>query len=312
MNAPAQDRRVSAVIVNWNTSELLARCLTSLEEHGAGIIDEVVVVDNASTDDSVARVQREHPRTHVIVNPTNLGYQRANNIGMRATKSGSLLLINSDAFLSDGALPTLVDALADEKVGVVGPRLEYGDGSFQRWTAGRAPTFRASTVWALGLDRVLPRAGVYLGRDEAHPFDPEWVSSACMLVRRCAYEAVGPMDESFFAYMDDVDYCRRVRVAGWSIRYEPRAQVVHLMGASSGRIAGAAVSPVAIRTFQEYVRRREGRVAGFGCRAAQVAGFGTRAAAYRAAAMARPARGDDLRQASRAHFTHLRIALGAT
>lgn len=304
--------RVSAVIVNWNTAELLERCLTSLDAHGEGLIGEIVVVDNASTDDSVDRVRRHWPNVHVIVTPENLGYQRANNLGMAAATSEHLLLVNSDAFLTPGALAGLLAAFdADPGVGVVGPRLEYADGAFQRWTAGREPTLSASMVWGLGLDRILPRRGVYLGRDVPDAFRPDWVSSACLLVRRSVYETVGPMDEAFFAYMDDVDYCRRVRAAGWSVQYEPSARVVHLMGASSGRVDGAAVSPLAIRTFQRYVRHQHGRATELGVRSAQALGFGGRAAAYGAAAIAVRARRAVYRRAALAHVRHVRIALGA-
>ena len=301
---------VSAVIVNWNTEDLLAECLASLREHGsAGRVMEVVVVDNASTDGSAEMVAREWPGVRLVVNEQNVGYQRANNQGIRASRGEYLLLINADAFLTAGCLDGMLARMrADSTAAVVGPRLEYGDGSWQRWTAGREPSLRAAAAYFWFLER-LPRggrSGVYLGRDEREAFRCDWVSSACMLVRRAVLDEIGLMDETYFAYMDDVDLCRRARGAGWSVWYEPGAEVVHLMGQSSKRQTGAT-SPLALRTFNRYFGQHRGRRALTALKAIEATGFAARAAMYGAAGMIR--RDATSRSAARAHWRNLRLSL---
>lgn len=307
---PTVEPLVTAVIVNWNTVALLERCLASLVEFGgAGAPLEVVVVDNGSDDGSVELVRRDWPDVALIECDTNLGYQKANNLGMAAARGSHLLLINADAFLTSGCLDLLLARMdADPRCGVVGPRLAYRDGSFQRWTAGREPSLSAAAVFHFGLDRLAAGAnrGIYLGRDIAAAFRPDWVSSACMLVRARALAEIGPMDETFFAYMDDVDLCRRAREAGWNIWYEPQAEAIHLMGQSTKREPGAA-SPLALRTFNRYFARRHGRARTGLLQGIEAAGFTLRACAHGIRSVRTPAS----RVAARGHLRNARVSLEA-
>ncbi len=307
---PTSAPLVTAVIVNWNTGALLEQCLESLVEHGAaGAPLEVVVVDNGSDDGSVELVRRDWPDVALIECETNLGYQKANNLGMAAARGAQLLLINADAFLTAGCLDRLLARMdTDPRCGVVGPRLVYRDGSFQRWTAGREPSLSAAAVFHFGIDRLAVGAtrGIYLGRDVREAFQPEWVSSACMLVRARALAETGPMDETFFAYMDDVDLCRRAREADWHVWYEPEAEAIHLMGQSTRREPGAA-SPLALRTFNRYFARRHGRSRTRLLQGIEAAGFTLRACAHGVRSVRTPAN----RVAALGHLRNARVSLEA-
>lgn len=298
---------ITAVIVTWNTRDLLARCLAALRRHPAtGRSLEIIVVDNGSSDGTDAFLRREHPEVRLVANRQNLGYTRANNQGIALARGRYLLLINSDAFIEEGTLDRMLEVIeAEPRVAVVGPRLVFGDGSWQRWTAGRAPSLRAAANHYLFLERVAPAsgrfAGLYLGVDTRRQRAVDWVSSACLLARADAVAEVGGMDEALFLYMDDVDLCQRLRDRGWTIAYVPSAQVTHLMGGGSGGVA----SPAALRSFNSYFSRRHGAAALLALRALQLVGFAARAALYAGAAALR--REPLLRTRAGAHWRSLRL-----
>jgi hypothetical protein len=273
---------VTAVVVSWNTVDLLDECLRSLRKHSGASRLDVVVVDNGSHDGSAELVRRRWPDVQLVANAENRGYQAANNQGVRLATGEHVLLINADAMLMPGCLDRLVARMAtDPTAAVVGPRLVYGDGSFQRWTAGRLPSPASAAVSFLGADRLWPHAGIWLGRDVREAFRPAWVSSACMLVRRAALDDTGLMDERFFAYMDDVDLCARAGAAGWSVWYEPAATATHLMGQSTKRVTGRP-SPLAVESFLRYVELTRGRRSARSVAAIAMAGFALRAGAHTA------------------------------
>jgi N-acetylglucosaminyl-diphospho-decaprenol L-rhamnosyltransferase len=313
-DAPPPD--VTAIIVSWNTRDLVRRCLESLDRHRpAGVTMETVLVDNASGDGTAEMVAAEWPEVRLIANEDNIGYTRANNQGIRVSRGRYLLLINADAFLTDGCLERMLAcAEADPRAGAVGPRLVYGDGSWQRWTAGREPSLMAAAGYYLFLERLFPTVraldGIYLARDVRRPFRPDWVSSACMLVRKAALDQVGLMDERFFVYMDDVDLCRRLREGGWNVWYCPEAEAIHLMGQSTKRQTGT-VSPKALQSFNRYFAMRRGPLATLALRALQAVGFGGRAALYSAASVACPAEAH-LRAQARAHWTYCKVSMERT
>lgn len=304
---------VTAVIVNWNTADLLDESLRSLRDHGGtdAADMEIVVVDNGSTDDSLRVLADRWPDVTVIPNAENVGFCRANNQAIEVTERPYLLLINADAMLTPGCLPALLDRMAmDPRTGVVAPRLVYGDGRFQRWTAGRAPSLGSVANYLFLTDRLSARVpaftGTYLGYDTTHAFQPDWVSSACMLVRRAMFDDVGPMSDQIFVYMDDVELCQRATDGGWQVWYEPAATCVHLMGQSTKRQTGAA-SPEAMRAFNRYFERRHGRRRTTALRTLQVGGFGLRVAAY--GVLGAATRDDERRAAARAHLNHLKLSI---
>jgi GT2 family glycosyltransferase len=200
----------------------------------------------------------------------------------------------------------------DPRAAVVGPRLVYGDGRWQRWTAGRVPSLRAAAAYYLFLERLFPGVwafeGLFLGQDIRAGRRVEWISSACMLVRHSALNQVGSMDERFFAYMDDVDLCVRLRTAGWNVWYCPEATAVHFMGQSTKRQTGT-VSPTALRSFNRYFAMHHGRAATLVLKGIEAVGFAARTAAYLSMAIARPRERPHLRAQARAHWSYCKVSL---
>jgi GT2 family glycosyltransferase len=225
---------VSIVIVSFNARADLQRCLESIHASPPAASTEIIVVDNGSTDGS-ADVARRWPGVRVIDAGANLGFARANNIGIRAVESAHILLLNSDTIVPAGAIDRMLEELDREPdVAVVGPRLVDGAGraelSFGRMI-GPLNEFRQKRLARSVAVEQLTRQRQY----------PDWVSGACLLVRRADAEAVGGLDERYFMYMEDVDFCAAIRERGRRILFTPDAEVTHLRGRS------AASAPVATR-----------------------------------------------------------------
>jgi GT2 family glycosyltransferase len=226
---------VSVIVVNWNTRQLLRDCIESILAHPDGYAVEIVVVDNHSTDGSVEMVREQYPAVHLIANAENTGFARANNQGVRAASGRYVLLLNSDAMLTAGALRSLMTlAESNARIGMVGARLVNADGSFQA-SFTRIPTLRQELLILSGIGRLLygryyPSHGPEEG---AGPQPAGYVEGACMLAPRSAYLEVGGLDEGYFMYAEDVDLCYALQRAGWQVWYQPAAQVIHLGSASS-------------------------------------------------------------------------------
>jgi len=227
--------RVSIIVVNWNTRDRLAECLDSILHTAEGPDCETIVIDNASTDGSPAMVREHFPRVHVIENSENVGFARANNQAMKLGRGRYLLLLNSDALVTPGAIQSLVN-LADAvpQAGIVGARLLNLDGSFQA-SHTSFPTLWREFLVLSGLGRLLhgrwyPSHGPEV---EKGPQPVDYVEGACLLVRREAYQAVGGLDETFFMYAEEVDWCYAMWKNGWQVWYQPEAQVIHWGGGSS-------------------------------------------------------------------------------
>ena len=222
--------QVSIVIVSYNTREDLARCLDSLHGSPPAATHEIVVVDNGSTDGSADTVRR-FPNVRLIESGGNVGFARANNIGIRATVSVNLLVLNSDTIVPAGALDRLLAELdANPDVAVVGPRIVDGQGraelSFGRMI-GPLNEFRQKRLGRGPVDELTRRRGY-----------PDWVSAACMLVRRADAEAVGLFDERYFMYTEDVDFCAAIRARGRKVLFAPEIEIVHLRGRSAATAPG--------------------------------------------------------------------------
>jgi N-acetylglucosaminyl-diphospho-decaprenol L-rhamnosyltransferase len=216
--------QLSIVIVAFNAREDLARCLASLHDAPPHATHDIVVVDNASTDGS-ADTARDYPSVQVIDAGANLGFSRANNIGIRASRGDLILLLNSDTVVPPGAVDRLIDEIARHPdVAVVGPRLIDG--------SGRAELSFGPMIGPLNELRQQWRArGDVEARTRRRQF-PDWVSGACLLVRRIDAEAVGLLDERYFMYTEDVDFCAAIRARGRLILFAPEVQIVHLRGRS--------------------------------------------------------------------------------
>lgn len=217
---------LSIIIVNWNTRQLLLDCLRSLEASQLWV--EVIVVDNASSDDSAMAVRAAFPNVRVIENTTNRGFAAANNQAIAQSRGRYVLLLNSDTVVLPHALDRMV-AFADAHptVGVVGAQLLNGDGTLQpSWAA--FPGIR-SEVLGKNLRVCRPYAETAAG--PAYAVD--WVGGAALLARRTAIDQAGPLDEQYFMYSEETDWCYRIKQCGWEVCYLSTASVVHLGGQSS-------------------------------------------------------------------------------
>lgn len=248
---------VDVVVVSYNSRAHLRACVAPLSSL-AGC--EVTVVDNASADGSLAAIAdlpvRAMPRT------TNGGFAVACNEGWRAGSAPSVLFLNPDATIDEGSLRALESVLeVDPAVAAVAPRIAHPDGTLAR-SLRRFPTPRSTFAQALFLHRLFPRSawsGEVVADENAYegPCSPEWVSGACLLVRRSALVELGGWDEGFFLYGEDVDLCRRLRDAGHELRFEPAARAVHHEGASSTSSSSLPLLAVArIRYASKHGGRR--------------------------------------------------------
>jgi hypothetical protein len=223
---------LSIIIVSYNARADLLRCLDSLRAAPPAATHEIIVVDNGSTDGSV-EAARQIDGVRVIEAGANLGFARANNIGIRESTGTALLLLNSDTVVPPGAVNHLLAELdRDASVAVVGPRLVDGNGraelSFGRMI-GPLNELRQKRLARSGAVETLTRQRQY----------PDWVSGACLLVRRSDAEKVGGLDERFFMYTEDVDFCAAIRARGRRILFTPDVEVVHLRGRSAATVPDA-------------------------------------------------------------------------
>ena len=226
---------VSIVILSWNTCGLLENCLSSITTAAADLDVEIIVVDNASTDGSQAMVRDKFPHVHLIANQENVGFARGNNQAMALCKGRYMLLLNSDAFAAPGSIQALV-RLADvqPKAGIVGAQLLNPDNSFQASHTSFPNLWREFLILS-GVGRLLygrwyPSRGP---EEDKGPQPVDYVEGACMLVRAEAFDDVGGLDEGYFMYSEEVDWCYAIREEGWQVWYQPEAKVIHLGGASS-------------------------------------------------------------------------------
>ena len=231
---------LSFIVVNWNGGELLKRCLGSIAEYRPTVDCDVVVVDNASTDDSREWLHSPEARTllgainlRVIENAENVGFGRANNQAFALTEAPLLFLLNADAELTAGACDQLIQTLnSDQRIGASGPRLLNTDGSLQPSVWRNPPVAWEIIVSGLGLWRLIPRrvrGKLLLGGhwDHASRRTVPVVFGAAILLKREMLLEVGGFDERFHMYGEDYEWCLRIRRAGWQIVFEPAANIIH-------------------------------------------------------------------------------------
>ena len=224
---------LSIIIVNWNTEEYLLRCLRSIFEMGQGRDWEVIVVDNGSQDGSGREVEKVFPFVHLVSNKRNLGFAKAVNQGLQKASGRYALLLNPDTRVKDGAIERLVSFMdAQSDIGVVGAQLLNADGSKQNSIANfpslATELLNKSLLRWLSPDRFPGKEKSYAG-----PIEVDSVIGACMVVRRKAMEQVGLLDEDYFLFLEETDWCYRMKRAGWKIYHVPQAEVYHFQGKSA-------------------------------------------------------------------------------
>ena len=234
--------RLSIVIVNFNGRGHLQHCLASLSAHPPAVPSEIVVVDNASTDGS-ADVVIQWPHVRLLRLPENVGFSAGNNTGMRASAGELILLLNNDTIVPDGALDRLIERLeAHPAAAIAGPRLIDGEGRAElSFGPMISPLGELRQKIVVGLHaRGVGPVSRWVDRRTRREQYVDWVSGACLLVRRPAAEAVGGLDERFFLYTEDVDFCASVRANGGKVLFTPAAEIVHLRGRSRATVAPAS------------------------------------------------------------------------
>jgi N-acetylglucosaminyl-diphospho-decaprenol L-rhamnosyltransferase len=225
----------AAVVVNYNAGSALTGCVGSVLAQDPR--PELVVVDNASTDGSLSELRHIHPEVRVVQAGANLGYARAANLGIAATGSAVVAVLNPDTVLAPGVGKAVLERFAAEPdLGAVGPQLHNSDGSVYP-SARRVPSVTDAVghgllffVWR---NNPFTRRYREIGADPARPRDVDWVSGAAIWLRRAALDGIGGWDERYFMYVEDVDLCWRLRRAGWRVAYEPAGTVEHLLGVST-------------------------------------------------------------------------------
>lgn len=230
--------KLSIVIVNWNTCDLLLDCLSSICDPPLNLDFKAIVVDNASNDGSREMVKNRFPEVKLISNTNNPGFAYANNQALKQCSSELVLLLNADTVVKPGAIETLVEFVESHPdAGIVGARLLNPDGSLQL-SAYPEPTLSREFWRLFHLDK-LWYYGTYPMKNWNHnePRKVDILKGACLLIRRKALDDVGLFDEDYFIYSEEVDLCTRMHDSGWSLYWLPSAEIIHFGGQSTQQVA---------------------------------------------------------------------------
>ncbi len=271
---------VSVLIVSWNTRELLAACLDSIRKSEAPCVQEVIVVDNASADGSPEMIETRFPDVKLIRSGANLGFAKGNNMAMRHALGSMFALVNSDALVHPGCLETLAEYLDQHpEVGLVGPRVVGGDGLLQR-SCRHLPGVWNTLCRALALDRAFGGRWIFSGYEvspaqHAVLHEAAVLSGCFCMARRSAVEQVGGLDERFFFYGEDIDWCRRFKQCGWKLMFVPQATATHFGGGSTSK-APLRYSIEILRATLAYWRKHHGGAGEVVCRGLLVLHHGLR------------------------------------
>ena len=273
---------LTILVVSYDTKGFLNNCLNSIYQYTSGIKFEVILVDNSSTDGSIEMIKEEFPQVKLIENRQNLGFARANNQAIKKSKGKYLLLFNPDTVFRANSPDKMIKFMDDHpEIGILGCKILNADGTIQPSNSS-FPNLFTEFLRVFQLKRMIPsvklrkKIGQKWGRllgltlreyfrvywDSERTREVDWVTGACLLVRRKAIQDVGLLDENFFMYYEDADWCYRIRKRGWKVFYCPFFEVVHYVDRSEGRF-----SP---RTFIErykstyhYFRKHKGKQAAF-------------------------------------------------
>ncbi len=261
---------LSVVIVNWNTRQMVLDCIGSIYQTAGESRVQVILVDNASEDGSVEAVRQRFPSVVIVENRENLGFARGNNVGIALAEGRYVCLVNSDVVILDDCLQILTTYMdAHPDVGIIGPKLLWKDRTVQ-WSCRKFPSLWNTFCPAVGLTQLFGGvsflSGEHMGyfrHDSIRAVDV--LVGAFLMVRREALEQVGSMDESFFMYSEEVDWCRRFRDAGWKIFFHPEARVIHYGGGSSSKAPTRFYREYCLSTLRYWQKHHAGPAA-FGFR----------------------------------------------
>lgn len=257
---------LSVIIVNWNTKDYLERCLRSVFEHTKGIELEVFVVDNASTDGSAQIVKEKFTQVKLIENKENLGFAKANNQALSQSHSEYLLLLNNDTAILPNSIKKMINFMEQHpKAGMVGPKLLNADGRFQRSCWKKFPSLLSVFInrfYLYKLPKVFPFVkSVEIFPEETNkPMKVAHLLGACILVRQEAIKTIGYLDEQFYMYLEETDWCYRVAKCGWGIYYLPSAEIIHY-GQKSSKENISRMTEEGPRSYCKFFRKHyKGRI----------------------------------------------------
>jgi len=231
---------LSIVIVSWNTADLLLDCLQSIYANPPSVDFDIWIVDNASTDDSVSKIQARYPSVHLLLNDTNVGFANANNQAIQQSSGCFILLLNPDTLVHPGSLDRLVNfLLAHPEAGACGSRYLNPDGSLQR-SCAPFPTL-SREFWRMNHLDLVHFYGKYdMAQWDVHQVrEVDVLQGACLLLRREAISRVGMLDPGYFMYTEETDLCYRIHQAGWKLFWVPESTITHFGGQSTQQVANA-------------------------------------------------------------------------
>jgi len=232
---------VSISITNFNSGDYLNNCIGSIMESIRQHSYEIIVVDDASSDKSIDIVHKKYPQVKVIENKINLGYVKSNNIGIRASSGKYVMSLNNDTKVSGKAVDSLINFMdKNPDAGAVGPKLLNSDGSTQLQARRSFPTPLNSLFYFFGLSKLFPKNRILGGYlltyiDDRKTLEVDSVCGAAMIVRKEVIDKVGLMDENYIMYGDDIDWCYRIKQAGWKVYYLPESEIIHYGGRGGSR-----------------------------------------------------------------------------
>lgn len=255
---------VSIIIVNWNTKDLLVDCINIIKDQIKTIKFEIIVVDNNSTDGSQSEIRKKFKDVLLITNDENLGFSKANNIGLKYTNGKYICLLNSDTAVLDNALDKMYAFMEQNKnTGILGPAI-LNDDQTVRKTCRTFPNLRTEFNWAFRLDKIFPNKKfsamdlmTYFPHDKTLSVDV--VPGSCMFIRKEVIDSEGMLDERFFFYAEDVDICIRYKKKGWNIIYFPDAKIIHYGGRSTSKAPLRFAKQLLIANIQ-YWKKHYGKL----------------------------------------------------
>ena len=256
-------------IVSWNIKDLLKQCLKSVFENTKGISYEVFVSDNGSTDGTIEMIKQDFPQVKLIENGANIGFTKANNKVIRKAQGRYVILLNSDTVVTPGSLEALVKFMDEHPdAGAVGPKLEYPDGSFQP-SCRAFPTLETEFYKMLFLDQLFSKSkrfGKHMMSFWNHGDmrEVDQPMGAALLVRRDVIDKVGLMDENIIFWFDEVDWCKRIKDAGWKIYFTPESKIYHYKNKGFAQWKGLKKSWRAMKIWREsrnyYFKKHHGAI----------------------------------------------------
>lgn len=228
---------LSIIIVSWNVADLLAACLDSIADTSR---IEIIVVDSASSDQTVSMIQQRYPQVKLVAQTENLGFVRCNNIGLAVAQGRHVMLLNPDTEVIGDALPQMVACMdTNPDIGIVGPHTLNTDRTTQS-SRRRFPTLALAFFESTWLQQYAPKKMLdhYYVNDQPDDgvFDVDWVQGSALMVRREVYEQIGGLDESYIMFSEELDWCRRAKDAGWRVAYLGTAEIIHHSGKSTEQV----------------------------------------------------------------------------